>query len=285
MHINIGSYIFKSSPIHACDARIKILLLLVYFIALFLVKTWAGQGICALLLLGVIVASRIPPTRFLSLLLPVYVIVFVTVLFNSFSLDITQLGFAGVPGMFKRTSPGPLSACRPVALLGSFGFVPAGFSRGCFLSARILILVIASLVISYTTTSTDMLDAISSFLHPLRRVGVPADDIAMVFSLALRFIPVMTEEFSCVRAAHIARGASFDTGSIQKRLGAWQMALIPLFVRLFRRADTLAIAMDARCYGLPKCRRTSINSRELTVQSFVVLAIGLGICIALAAFL
>lgn len=218
-------------------------------------------------------------------MLPVYVIVAFTVVFNAFSFDVAQAAAAGGPSGLGDVSAGFLGAWSPIALFGTFGFVPAGFARGCFFAVRIILLVVGSLVVTYTTTSTELTNALSSFLRPLRRLGVPVDDIAMVFSLALRFIPVTAEELARVHDAQQARGASFDVGGLWQRLRAWQTVLIPLFVGLFRRADSLAVAMDARCYGAPDVERTSLAPRAFSLASGVVLAAGLAVCAVLSILL
>ncbi len=282
MRINVSSYISGSSPLHGCDARVKIVLLVAYSITLFLVRTWPGLALCAALFAGVAAASRIPLRRFFALLVPVYVIVGFTVLFNAFSFDVAQAATAGAPAGLGDVSAGILASWQPVALIGSFGFVPAGFARGCFFAFRIILLVVASLVVTYTTTSTDLTAALGDFLRPLRRLHVPVDDIAMVFSLALRFIPVTAEEFGRVHDAQQARGAGFDEGSLWQRLRAWQTVLIPLFVGLFRRADALAIAMDARCYGASGVERTSLDDRRFAPRSAAVMAAGITACALLA---
>ncbi len=281
MRINVSSYIPGSSAVHACDARVKIALLVAYSVTLFLVRTWVGLGLCALLLVGAARASRIAPSRYLGLLVPVYVIVGFTVLFNAFSFDTAQAALAGAPSGLGDVSAGFLSSAPPIVLVGSFGFVPAGFARGCFFALRIVLLVVASLVVTYTTTSTDLTAALGDYLRPLRRVRVPVDDIAMVFSLALRFIPVTAEEFARVHDAQMARGAAFGEGTLWERLRAWQTVLIPLFVGLFRRADALAVAMDARCYG-SGIERTSLNERPFARRSAAVLATGFAACALLA---
>ena len=199
----------------------------------------------------------------------------------------TVLRFAAsaAPPALGDVSAGVLAAWEPVALIGSFGLVPAGLARGLFFAVRIVLLVVASLTVTYTTTSTELTDALGFFLRPLKRLGVPTDDIAMVFSLALRFIPVTAEEFGRVHDAQWARGASFAEGSLWERLRAWQTVLIPLFVGLFRRADSLAVAMDARCYGAPDVERTSLAPRAFSGRSGLVLAVGLLACIGLAVWL
>ena len=270
MRINVSSYISGSSPVHVCDARVKIVLLAAYSITLFFVRTWTGLAACALLFFVVAAVSRIPLRRYFALLVPVYVIVGFTILFNGFAFDVSQATASGAPAGLGNVSAGVLSDLPPIALVGSFGFVPAGFARGCFFALRIVLLVVASLVVTYTTTSTELTAALGDFLRPLRRLRLPVDDIATVFSLALRFIPVTAEEFGRVHDAQQARGAA---------------VLIPLFVGLFRRADALATAMDARCYGAPEVARTSLADRRFAPRSVAVLAGGLAVCAALAALL
>lgn len=285
MRISVSSYIPGTSPVHACDARVKVLLLLAYSLTLFFVRTWTGLGLCALLFAAAVIASGIPVRRFFALLVPVYVIAAFAVVFNAFSLDVFAAAAAGAPGGLGDVSAGVLADVPPVALVGSFGLVLAGLARGCFFAVRIVLLVTASLVVTYTTTSTELTNALAAFLRPLRRLHVPVDDVAMVFSLALRFIPVTAEEFGRVHDAQWARGAAFAEGNLWERLRAWQTVLIPLFVGLFRRADSLAIAMDARCYGAPEVDRTSLAAQRLTGGSAAILALGLATCVALAVWL
>lgn len=282
MRINVSTYIPGMSPVHTCDARVKIVLLAVYSITLFLVKTWMGLALCTVLFAALVALSRIPVGRLTMLLIPIYVLAGFTVLFNGFSLNVFDTAVvAGSLGLGD-VSAGVFLGMEPVPLVGSFGFVPTGFARGCFFALRIVLLVVASLLVSFTTTSTALTDAFNDFLRPLRALHLPTDDVAMVFSLALRFIPVTAEEFSRVHDAQWARGAAFDEGGLWQRLRAWQTVLIPLFVGLFRRADSLAIAMDARCYGTPEVRRTSVADRRFTLASTGVLVVGLVVCAAIA---
>ena len=283
MRINVSSYIPGTSPIHACDARVKIVLLAAYSVTLFLVDTWAGLVLCAALFASAAASSGSPLRRFFALLVPVYVLAAFAVIFNGFAFDVGQAAPGAAPPLLGQ-EPGLFGSLPPVALVGSFGLVPAGLARGCFFAVRIVLLVTASLVVTYTTTSTALTDALADFLRPLRRLRVPVDDIAMVFSLALRFIPVTAEEFGRVHDAQQARGASFTEGGLWERLRAWQTVLIPLFVGLFRRADALAAAMDARCYGAQP-HRTSLHDRRLAGRSLAVLAAGLALCIAVAVLL
>ena len=284
MRLKADTYISGNSPVHVCDARVKTVLLAVYSVTLFLVDTWAGLGLCALAFATVLGLSGIPPQRVFGIVVPVYVLAALTVAFNAFTFDVGQATLANMSGG-EVGSASLFSSLPPVALVGSFGFVPAGFARGCFFAARILLLVFASLVVSFTSTSTELTDALASFLSPLRRLRVPVDDIAMVLSLALRFIPVTAEEFGRVYDAQWSRGAAFGEGSLWRRLRAWQTVFVPLFVGLFRRADALARAMDARCYGAPDVRRTSLSAKPFSVRSALFLAVGMLVCAAFALWL
>lgn len=285
MKINVSTYIPGNSPVHSCDARVKILLLIVYSVTIFCVQTWRGLGLCALMFLVVALASRVPMQRYFSLLVPVYVLAGFTVLFNSFSFDISSVSAYGGSTGLGDVSAGVLEGFEPVALIGSFGFLPEGFARGCFYAVRIILLVVMSLVLTYTSTSTDLTAAFTSFLGPLRPLHVPVDDIAMVLSIALRFIPITANEFASVHDAQWARGASFDEGSIWHRISVWATIFIPLFVNLFRRADVLAVAMDARCYGAPGVVRSSLNEQRMSVSAVATLVVGVVLCVAVAQLL
>lgn len=280
MQLSFTTYYPGRSVVHSCDARVKVLLLAAYSVTLFLVGTWVGLGLLAAALLAVVRLSGVPARCFTRLMPPVCVIMAFTVLFNSFAVDVAQVG--AVAGGLGSVSAGVLGDVPPVPLVGSFGFVSAGFARGCFYALRIALLVIASLVVSFSTTSNDMAVALNSFLRPLRALGVPTDDIAAVLSIALRFIPVLADELQRVHAAQWARCAPFGEGSLRQRVRAWVPVLVPLFVGLFRRADALAIAMDARCYGAPGVQRTSLDQRRFGIRNAVVLAVGMALCAALA---
>ncbi len=279
MQMSVTTYIVGTSPVHRLDARVKIILLIVYSVCLFFVDTWVGMVCMALIYFCAHVVSAIPFSRVFGLVIPVYVLAALVIVFNMFVFAtpdvVDQARVAAAEGTFSGVYP----------LIGSFSFTLSGFFRGIFYAVRILLLVFTCLVVTFTSTSTELTDALNCFLHPLHRFGVPTDDIAMVFSIALRFIPVTAEEFCRVRDAQWSRGSKFGEGSIISRLSAWQTVLIPLFVGLFRRADTLAQAMDARCYGMPGVKRTSISHKKLGVSSIGVGIAGCALCIAIAVLL
>lgn len=282
MRITVTTYVPGASPVHACDARVKVLLLLAYSITLFLVGTWTGLALAALAFGAVLALSGVGFARVARLSFPVYVLVAFAVLFNSFSLDAFSLGQQNAQGLFSGVSAGIFEGAEPVRVWGSLAFVPAGFARGCFYALRIVFLVYASLVVSFTTASTELVAAFSSFMGPLRRFKAPVDDIATVLSIALRFIPVTAGELALIRDAQWARGAGFSQGGIVARLKAWQTVFVPLFVALFRRADRLACAMDARCYGAPGAHRTSLAGRKFRAADMAALLLGCAFCVTLA---
>lgn len=249
-----STYIPRRSPIHRADARVKLVLLLAYSVSLFFLDTWAGVALAAAALLAVVLASRLPARPLLAPLVAVYVLVAVTVALNAFAYND-----------------------------GAMGFSAANLNRGLLLGARILLLAWASLVVTYSTTSTQLMEAFSSFLSPLKRLGVPADDIALTLSLAVRFIPLISEQMSQVRRAQLSRGAGFDGGPLQA-IKAWGGALVPVLVGLFRRGETLALAMEARCYGAPE-PRSRLNAASFSIASGIAVAMGAAACIIAAILL
>lgn len=243
----ILAYIPKASPIHNVDARVKLALLLLFSVALFCMRTWAGLGIFAALLLGVMLVSRVSLKNYIRVLLPALAILIFIWLCNSVPFDAAR----------------SLNALMYVV--------------------RISLVIIASFVITFTTTSTQLTDALSSILRPLRALKVPVDDVAFTLSLALRFIPLLFEQLGQIKLAQTSRGAQFGSGSIWKRFKTWMVVLIPLFIGFFRQADTVAEAMDARCYGAGE--RTSLNAQAMRAGAWVLLVAALALCILCALFL
>ncbi len=214
------------------------------------------MGIAAVALVAVLLASRIPVARVFGIATVVYVLAAFTIVANAFLFE-----------------------------YGSFTFTIDGLIRGCFFAIRILLLVWASLIVCFTSTSTQLTDALNSFLSPLQKLRVPTDDISMVFSIAIRFIPVTAEEYMRIRDAQWSRGAPLNEGSIIGRIKAHMAILIPMFVGLFRRADRLAMAMDARCYGMPGVKRTQLSETKFSPSDGVLTALGGALLIVMAVFL
>ena len=200
------------TPVHRCDARVKVLALLAFSIGIFFVRSWWGMGTFAIVAIVTMALARIPLGRMAHMLAPVFVLAAFSVLFN-------VVANPGVDGLLA----------------------------GLFFGARMVVLIAASFVVCLTTSSNELLRAFRWFIGPLRHAHVPVDDIAFTLALSLRFIPVIEREFQVVRAAQLSRGAELQ-GSFTGKLRMWGAAFSAVFVGLFRHADALAAAMDARCY-------------------------------------
>ena len=214
MNFHGFTYVEGDTLVHRCDARVKIVCLLAYSIGIFFARSWWGMAMFVGVVVLLAAIARIPLSRLLLPLVPVIVLAAFALLF-AFVADPTLQGFLA----------------------------------GLFVAIRMIALVAASFIVCLTTTSTDLLAAFTRLIGPLRHIRVPVDDVAITLSLALRFIPVIAEEFTSVRAAQIARGASMQGVPFTRKLQIWGAAFSAVFVGLFRRADALATAMDSRCYG------------------------------------
>lgn len=242
-----GSYIPRHSVVHETKAQVKIVLVCAFSIGVFFIRTWAGLGIAAGVLACLYAVARVPMTRALKGLAPVLFILVFTVAVHALSL--TLEGLAG----------------------------------GLFIAVRIAELVFACMLVTFTTAPVALTDGLGRLLGPCRRLRVPVDDLAVVISLALRFIPLVVEEASAVRKAQMARGADFETGSLLAKTKAWTLVLVPLIVRMFRRADETARAMEARCYG--RGPRTQLDNASMRVGDWCGLVGGLAAIAALCILL
>lgn len=213
MRFRALTYVSGDTPLHRCDARVKILALLAFSIGIFLVSTWWGMVAFAAIVVVALAVARISPGQVNRMLGPVYALAIFSVLFNVVAAPYVD-----------------------------------GLIAGLFFGVRMVVLVAASFVVCLTTTSRDLIVAFRWFIAPLRHLRVPVDDIAFTLALSLRFIPVIEGEFAAVRAAQKARGAELE-GSFGNKLHIWGAAFSAVFIGLFRHADNLACAMDARCYG------------------------------------
>lgn len=230
------------AAVRVLDGRVKIGLLLAYSVTLFLVRGLGGLAAAAVVLAVVAVAGRVRLGTVLRGAAPAYVIAGFLLVYN------------GVAG---------------------------GWVAGVLVAGRILLLVYASLVMMALSTPTELTQAVQRLLAPLGRLGLPVRDVTCALSIALRFIPVTAEELAAVRAAQASRGAAFDHGGLGRRLQAWGGLMVPLFVGLFRRADRLAAAMDARCFGASDAP-TTLDERRFRLWDGAVLVAGLVLCACLA---
>lgn len=222
------------------DARVKVILLLVATAALFAARAPWTLAMWAMLCLLVLRASGIGGKAVARALKPVALLFAFIVCANLVSCD----------------------GSADIALAGSVGISTVGAARAATAVARIIMLVCLALSVAESTTPTKLAHACTSLMRPLGHIGVPIEDVALVLSMALRFIPVVSEEAGRIRLAQRARGVNFDEGSVLRRVRAWAAVLTPLVVGLFRRADRVAESMDARCYG----QRSSEQHRRVPLQ-------------------
>lgn len=269
-------YIPGTSGIHRCDARIKLLLLCFLSVALFLVKTWWGISLGALVIAASILVARLPLLRFVKMSLPLLVLLVFIWICNAFTFDITQVSHAS--GGFA----GFMAGWEPIALWGTFGFNPQGCMIGLTYAVRVFLILLATYVVSFTTAAEALTHAFSSLFSGLSRF-VSVDNIALILALALRFIPMMASEATQIRQAQKARGARFEEGGLLTRVLSWRVVFVPLVVGMFRRAGNLGQAMDARCYGAKK--RTSLYGKSLSFPQIIFLGFSLLCCVLFVLFL
>ena len=254
--ITLGQFFPGKSPVHRMDPRTKLLMLIVYIVALFLAESWISYGVMLTFLATTIAVSKIPLRAIVRGLKPLVVILIFTGVLNLFFTDGQKLvEFWGV------------------------SITKEGIFRAIFMMSRILMLVAGTFLLTYTTSPIALTDGIESLLGPLKKIKVPVHELAMMMCIALRFIPTLIEETDKIMSAQKARGADFESGNIFKRAKALVPILIPLFISAFRRADELATAMECRCYqgGEGRTKMKLLRYKLLDLKTF-----GIGILLLAA---
>jgi energy-coupling factor transport system permease protein len=253
--ITIGQYLPRPSVLHRLDPRTKILITTSLTVILFLVPSFLGLGLFAAALLLLLVVGQIPLGYALRGLRPLVFLLLLTAFLNTF--------FAPSQGTRELFRLGPLIATE------------GGLRSGLFVSLRLILLVIATSLLTFTTSPVELTDGLERLLRPFRRVGVPAHELAMMMTIALRFIPTLLEETEKIIKAQMARGAEFDRGNILQRARAFIPVLVPLMVSAFRRSEDLALAMEARCYrgGEGRTRMKELRWGVADLVAFVVAAV------------
>jgi len=224
--ITLGQYFPGKSFVHRLDPRTKLIVLFAYIVALFTAKSWISYGICLGFLVTCIAISKIPVKSIVRGMKPLVVILIFTGLLNLFF-----------------TAEGPVLVQLWVVTITLGGLV-----RAVFMVSRILMLITATFLLTYTTSPISLTDGLEALLNPLKVIRVPVHELSMMMCIALRFIPTLIEETDKIMSAQKARGADFETGSLMQRVKALVPILVPLFISAFRRADELATAMECRCY-------------------------------------
>ncbi len=224
--ITIGQYYPANSKLHRLDPRVKIVCTMLYLVSLFLFSEFWVYLVATAFLAAVIKISKVPFKFIVKGLKPIIMLLMITVLFNLF---LTSTG-------------------NVVFTLGFIKLTDEGIQTAVFMAVRLIYLILGSSIMTFTTTPNALTDGIEKLLWPLHKINVPVHEIAMMMSIALRFIPILLEETDKIMKAQIARGADLESGNIIQKAKAMIPILVPLFVSAFRRANDLAMAMEARCY-------------------------------------
>jgi energy-coupling factor transport system permease protein len=247
--ITLGQYYPGNSWIHKLDPRVKIMVTLVYIVALFVVKDFIGFAIAAAGIAAVVIISRVPLSFILRGLKPVFLIIAFTFILNMFMIK----GEVLVSFLFLEITK-------------------EGLRTAVFMAIRLVLLIIGSSLLTLTTKPISLTDGIEALLSPFKKIGLPAHELAMMMTIALRFIPTLLEETDKIMKAQQARGADFESGNIINRAKSLVPILVPLFISAFRIAQELAMAMEARCYG-GNIQRTRMNGMQLAKRDLVAVVI------------
>lgn len=262
--ITLGQFFPGKSPIHRMDPRTKLILTVVYIVALFIADNWISYLVMMVFLASCIRISSIPPKSIVRGMKPLVFILMFTAILNLFYTD------------------GGIVLVR----LGSLAITTEGLKRAFFMIWRIMMLISGTFLLTYTTSPISLTDGLESLLNPLKKIHVPVHELAMMMSIALRFIPTLIEETDKIMNAQKARGADFENGSIIDRAKALVPVLVPLFISAFRRADELATAMECRCYqgGEGRTKMKLLRYSRVDIQAFGICACLVAAVVTLAAF-
>lgn len=250
--ITIGQFYPGNSLVHKLDPRLKIIIMLIYIISLFFVNTYIPYAFIAIYLLIIIKAADIPIKIVLKGIRPLKWILIITFVINLFFIqgeEIFRIAF--------------LSITRE------------GLHTALKMAIRLVLLVMGTSLLTLTTSPIEMTDGLEELLNPLKKIKVPAHEIAMMMTIALRFIPTLIEETDKIMKAQMARGADFESGNILNRAKNLVPLLVPLFINSFRRADDLATAMESRCYrggdGRTKFKELKLKKADYLTFIFNIL--------------
>ena len=256
--ITLGQYFPGNSFLHHLDPRAKILATMIFIVAIFFANSVATYGIVTAFVVLNFIISRLPAKLILKSLKPLWIIIIFTMGIHVFS------------------TPGEIWW-----QYGILHITKEGVYQGSLMTARLVFLIVFSSLLTYTTSPIVLTDGIEHLLNPFKRVGVPAHELAMMMTIALRFIPTVLEETNRIMKAQTARGANFTSGSLIQRGKNMIPLLVPLFVSAFRRADDLATAMEARCYRGGE-GRTRMNELSYTYRDGIAMVAVLIVTIVLA---
>ena len=250
--ITLGQYFPGNSFIHRLDPRTKLIVLVVYIVALFMAVNWVSYALMAAFLILCIKISTIPAKSFIRGMKP---LIFILV-------------FTGVLNLFFTTDGTVLVNFWIITITSG------GLQRAVFMVVRILLLICGTFLLTYTTSPISLTDGLESLMNPLKKIKVPVHELSMMMCIALRFIPTLIEETDKIMSAQKARGADFESGTLMEKAKALIPILVPLFISAFRRADELATAMECRCYqgGAGRTKMKLLRYTQWDFKAFGVAA-------------
>ncbi|MCB2298108.1 energy-coupling factor transporter transmembrane component T family protein [Clostridium tagluense] len=244
--ITIGQYIPGESFVHKLDPRLKILISLLFIVDLFLVNNFKGYLFVVIFILITILIANLSFKYIYSGLKPILVLLLITAILNIFMTTGKELIFRwGFISVYKE-----------------------GLIIAAFMIIRLVFLIMGTSILTLTTSPIELTDGIESLLRPFKRIGVPAHELAMMMTIALRFIPTLMDETDKIMKAQMARGADFESGNLISRAKSLIPILVPLFISSFRRADELAMAMESRCYKGGE-GRTRMKQLHITKKDYI----------------
>ena len=260
--ITFGQYIYGTTPIHRMDPRIKIVFTIFSIAMLYVAKTVVGFIVNMLLLVLVYIIARIPIKMVLKSLKPILPVVLFTGIVNIFFIN---------------------GAGEPLVSFWKLNIYREGIIFAVMLSVRFCMMIAASSILTYTTSPIEMTDAIERLLYPFKLLKLPVHELAMMMTIALRFIPLLIDETIKTMNAQKSRGADLDTGNLAQRIKGLIPILVPLFISSFRRADELALAMECRCYhgGDGRTRMKQLHMKMVDLYTslvFVVFTVSVVLC-------
>lgn len=248
--ITLGQYFPGDTIAHRLDPRTKLILVVLFIVALFLAQSYVSYAVMALVVVACVAVSRINPKTIFRSLKPLLFVLALTIILNLFY------------------TPG-----RELWRWWVFKITVEGIVRAVQMFLRIVMLITGTFLLTYTTSPIALTDGLERLFAPLKTLHLPVHELAMMMSIALRFIPTLIEETDKIMSAQKARGASFDTGKLTERAKALVPLLVPLFVSAFRRADELAVAMECRCYHGGD-GRTRMKVLTMQLRDWVALLLG-----------
>lgn len=248
--ITLGQYYQTDSKVHEMDPRVKLVATIIYVVSLFLYRKATPYVLAVLFLAMAIKISKVPLKFMVRGLKSIVFILLITAAFNMF-----------------------LTSGEPLVSFWVLTITKEGLKNAIFIAIRLILLIMGSSLMTLTTTPNQLTDGMEKLMYPLSKIKVPVHEIAMMMSIALRFIPILLEETDKIMKAQMARGADFETGGLIKKGKAMVPLLVPLFVSAFRRANDLAMAMEARCYhgGDGRTKMKPLQYKKLDVAAYVVI--------------